>query len=132
MTSIRSHANSIGSGSESYAIARPRGPGGPPAPPELASLVDALLDERLRERGEACGRGGARAEPRLAEGDRAAVMSRVGRGALVPGLSAPSAAPRRYIQLWKAIMPGSGLSSIEKAPGDFCFLHHSSNSSNST
>jgi hypothetical protein len=30
------HADSIGSGSESIAIARPRGPGGPPAPrPEL-------------------------------------------------------------------------------------------------
>jgi hypothetical protein len=39
VTSIISHANSIGSGSESYAIARPRGPGGPPGPPELASLV---------------------------------------------------------------------------------------------
>ena len=36
VTPIRSHIYSMGSGMESYGIVRPRGLGGPPAPPELA------------------------------------------------------------------------------------------------
>jgi hypothetical protein len=46
VTSIGSHPNSKGVVSEPYGVARPRGPGFPPGPPELAALP-ALSSEGL-------------------------------------------------------------------------------------
>ena len=43
MNSIRSYAKAMGSGLECYALARQRGPGGPPGPPAFASLRHAIL-----------------------------------------------------------------------------------------
>ena len=105
MTFIGSRANSIGSGRESYAAARPRGPGGSPGPPGLAALLGAVdvlrgkVPERLptraagdlplgllvalaRELDEAAGLGPAevdevRARPLL--GLAGAVLSSVGK-----------------------------------------------------
>jgi hypothetical protein len=62
VVSIRPHANSTGSGQVFYAIARARGPGGPPElaslhrageqPADLGQVVDAWVKRVLSARGK--------------------------------------------------------------------------------